>query len=255
MKKPGKIALAAIGLSTLFLTSFGYAEEVTVGAGAAPTENVFQKIKEPMEKSIGLKLNLISSGPFQALKDLDQNKVEAASGGITFPDWMKMMEKEGYAIADASVYKHRIIGKDMIKVIVNKDAAVSKLSKEQLKSIFTGKTSNWKEVGGADIPVTVVLGSKIPGTQTVFQKQILDDEAYLQKSAEATTAADVKEKVAATSGAIGLGPSSILDGSVSSPEVPEVGRPITLVTRGEPSPAVSKMIEFINGDGQQYIVK
>ena len=84
------------------------------------------------------------------------------------------MEKEGYAIADKSIYKNRVIGKDIVKVMSNKDVTVATLSKEQLVGIFTGKTKNWSEVGGPDKPVVVILGSKIPGTQAVFQKQILN---------------------------------------------------------------------------------
>jgi len=255
MKKASIIALSLACLLTLPFTTVVRAEEVTVGAGAAPTENIFARIKDPMEKSIGLKLNLISSGPVQALKDLDVNKVDAATGGVSFGDWMRMMEKEGSPVADPSVYKHRVIGKDMVKLMAHKGVTVNALSKDQLKAIFTGKAANWKEVGGPDLPIVVVLGSKIPGTQSVFQKQMMDDEPYVQKAMEATTAADVKEKVQATPGAVGLGPISLVDGSISSPEIPEVGRPITLVTRGEPSPTVAKLIDYINGEGKQHILK
>jgi phosphate transport system substrate-binding protein len=252
MKRKGIIAFVVLCAVSLSLTTISRAEEVIVGAGAAPTENVFAKIKDPMEKSIGLKLNLISSGPVQALKDLDQGKVQAASGGITFGDWMKMMEKEGSPVADPSVYKHRVIGKDIVKLMANKDVKIATLSRDQLKSIFTGKVTNWKEVGGPDLPIVIVLGSKIPGTQAVFQKQMMDDEPYAQKTMEATTAADVKEKVQGTPGAVGLGPISLVDDTISSPEIPEVGRPITLITRGEPSAEVAKLIEYINGEGRQY---
>ena len=44
--------------------------------------------------------------------------------------------------------KYAIIGNSLIKVIVNKSIPVKKLSKDQLKGIFTGKFTNWKEVGG-----------------------------------------------------------------------------------------------------------
>ncbi len=176
------------------------AEEVKIGSGAAAIENIFNKIKDPLEKANGVKLNVASSGPVQALKDLDAGTVEAAVGGVTFPDWMAMMEKEGYAIADKSVYKNRVIGKDVVKVMTNKDVTVSTLSKEQLVGIFTGKTKNWKEVGGPDKPVVLILGSKIPGTQGVFQKQILNGEPYATGAVEGTTAEDLKARVIATPG-------------------------------------------------------
>lgn len=255
IKKRLRAALPIIFSFILLATSAVCAQEIKVGAGAAPTENILSKIKGPMEKSIGLKLTVISNGPVEALQDLDKGTVEAASAGLTFPDWMSLMEKTGYNIADKSAYKSRVIGKDLIKVIAHKDVSVKSLSKEQLKGIFTGKIANWKEVGGPDLPIKIVWGTKIPGTNSVFEKQVLDGEPYLKEVIEATTAEDIKGKVSQTPGAAGLGPVSIVDASVCVPELPEIGRPITLVTKGAPSENVLKMLEFINGEGQKYVVR
>ncbi len=251
-----KLISTFIAVTVLMLSSIPcVAEEIKIGAGAAPTENIFKKIQAPMEKAIGVKLVLISNGPSEALKELDKGAVEAASGGLTFPDWMAMMDKEGYAIPDKTVYKHRIIGKDVIKVLVNKEVTVKQLSNEQLKGLFTGKTKNWKEIGGPDKPVVVLLGSKIPGTQSVFQKQAMDGEPFTKEFKEGTTAEDLKSKVTATSGSICLGTLSQIDDTVNTPEISEFGRPIILITKGEPSPGVTKMLEFLKGEGKKYLDK
>jgi phosphate transport system substrate-binding protein len=232
-----------------------FAEELKVGAGAAPCENIFRKIAAPMEKAIGLKLSLIDCGPSEALKNLDQGSVDAASGGLTFEDWMAMMDKEGYKIPDKNAYKYRVIGKDIIKVIVHKDTTVRKLSREQLEGIFSGKITNWKEVGGPDLAIVVVWGNKIPGTNAVFQKQIMHGGSYTSKVLQATTVIDVKEKVSTTRGAVGLSSVGNLDSSILAPEIPETGRPITLITKGAPSPTVLKMLDFLQGEGQKYVVR
>jgi len=230
------------------------AEEVKIGTGAAATENIFNKIKGPMEAT-GVTLNIISSGPEQAFKDLDAGTIEAAVGGMTFPDWMAMMEKGGYAIPDKSVYKHRVIGKDIIKVLTNKDVTVTALSREQLAAVFTGKAKNWSEVGGPSLPIVVIFGSKIPGTQTVFQKQAMDGAPYSEDAVEGTTADDLKTRVIATSGAVSLGAMAQIDATINAPTIPEFGRPITLVTKGAPSAGVQKMLDFIAGPGQALIAK
>lgn len=231
------------------------AEEIKIGAGAAPTENVFKKIMAPMEKAIGLKVVLVSNGPSEALKELDKGAVDAATGGLTFADWMAMMDKEGYAIPDKGVYKHRVIGKDIVRVLTHPDAGVKQLGKEQLKGIFTGAVKNWKAVGGADKPVVVLLGSKIPGTQSVFQKQAMDGADYTKEAKEGSTAEDLKARVVATSGAVCLGPASIVDATVNAPEIPEIGRPITLITKGEPSPGIVKMLDYLRGEGKALVDK
>lgn len=247
-------------LAYIFVCIFGMvqgavAEEVKIGTGAAATENIFNKIKDPLEKASGVKLVVISGGPVQALKDLDAGSVDAAVGGLTFPDWMALMAKEGYPIADKSIYKNRVIGKDIVKVLTNKDVPVSALSQEQLTAIFTGKAKNWSEVGGPDKPLVVLLGSKIPGTQSVFQKQILNGAAYTTEAVEGTTIDDLKTKLIATPGSICLGAMSQIDNTVNAPAIPEVGRPITLITKGAPTGGLQKMLDFLSGPGQQYLAK
>ncbi len=247
-------ALAGVMLLT-GLAGVAVAEEVKIGTGAAATEGIFNKISGPMEQANGVKLTVISGGPEQALKDLDAGTIDAAVGGLTFPDWMAMMEKGGYAIADKSIYKNRVIGKDIIKVLTNKDVTVTALSKEQLAAIFTGKAKNWSEVGGPNLPIVVIVGSKIPGTQTVFQKQAMNGEPYRKDAVEGTTADDLKSRVASTSGAISLGAKAQIDASINAPTIPEFGRPITLITKGAPSPGVQKMLDYIAGPGQALIVQ
>lgn len=230
------------------------AEEVKIGSGAAAIENIFNKIIGPMENANGVKLVVSSSGPVQAFKDLDTGNIEAAVGGITLSDWMVMMEKEGYAIPDKTVFKSWNIGKDAIKVLTNKDVSVSSLSQEQLTSIFTGKTKNWSEVGGPDLAVVVILGSKIPGTQSVFQNQIMGSAAYTQNAVEGSTAEDVKARVISTSGGVCLGTLAQIDGTVNAPGIPAIERPITLITKNAPSAGLQKVLDYINGPGQDYIV-
>lgn len=232
-----------------------WSEEVKITAGAAATEDIFKKIEFPLQRFQGIKLTLSESGPVQALKDLDAGTIHCAVGGVAFADWMDMMKKTGYAIPDQSVYKSWVIGEDKIKILTNIDIPVTTLSKEQLLAIFTGKSKNWSQVGGPDKPIIVVLGSMIPGTQAVFKMHIMGNAEFTQDAMVGTTAEDVKSRVIRNSGAIGLGTLSQVDYLVNSPKTPEIGRPITLITKGAPSEGVKKILDYINGEGQRYIAK
>jgi len=230
-----------------------WATEVTIGSGAAAVENIFKKIEYPLQRARGIKLNITDSGPVQALKDLDAGIIDCAVGGVAFADWMEIMKKDGYAIADQSVYRSWVIGEDKIKVLANTDVPVAALSKEQLLAIFSGRTKNWSQVGGPDKPIVVVLGSQIPGTLSVFQKQVLGSAAFTKDAMMGTTAEDVKSRVIRNPGAIGLGTLSQVDYLVHSPATPEISRPITLVTKGAPSESVQYLLDYIKKDGQRYI--
>lgn len=234
-------------------TLSAHGEELKIGAGAAPTENILKPIKEAFERGTGIKLFIISSGPKNAFVELDRGQVDAAAAGLNFEEWMELMKKEGYEVKDPSLFKPITIGKDKIIVILHRDNPVDRLSKEQLKAIFTGNIDNWKSVGGADLPIIVVWGSLIPGTNSMFVKNMLDGQPVRPEVLGATTAEDVRLNVSANREAIGIGPMALIDPTVKSPETPELSRDIVIMTKGEPSAAVLKLINFIRTEGPKYI--
>lgn len=237
-----------ITLCTLFLlltTTAALADVLKIGAGAAPTENVLKPIESAFEKASGLDLSITANGPKQAFVDLDRGAVDAAAAGLSFDDWMALLKKEGVAVADPAAYKPVIIGKDRVIVIVHKDNPIAKLNKEQLTGIFTGKLTNWKEVGGNDAPILIVWGGLTQGTNSMFVKNIMDGAKPTTEVIGVSTAEDIRQNVSVNPEAIGFGPMAILNATVRSPETPEVARPITLITKGAPSAKVQKLIDFI----------
>lgn len=239
-------------LITMSTSSWAKELKLSVGQSAA---DLLNKISYPLERSLGMKLDITIAGLAQVLKDLDAGKVDAAIGGSEFTDWMALMEKEGYKIPDKSVYKHWVIGKDIVKVLINRDITVTTLSKAQLASIFTGQAKNWSEVGGEDKPIVVILASHLPATQALIKKQIMEGAEYTKDAVQVTSADDLKNRIIRNSGAVGFGAQSQVDHLINAPSIPEIGRPITLITKGAPSETVQTLMNYINGDGKKYIAK
>ena len=243
-----------VGLVVLFTaTAPALAEELKIGAGAAPTENVLKPIELAFEKAAKLDLSIIASGPKQAFIDLDRGSVDAAAAGLSLDDWMSLLKKEGVVVADPAAYKSVVIGKDRIIVIVHPENNVAKLGKEQLTGIFTGKITNWKDVGGKDAPILVVWGGLTQGTNSMFVKNIMDGAKPTSEVINATTAEDIRQNVASNPEAIGIGPQAIINATVRSPETPELARPITMITKGAPSAKVARLLDFITAEGAKYI--
>lgn len=240
-----KIIMGCI-VTLLAATVPAMAEVVKIGAGAAPTENVLKPAESAFEKATGLDLSITASGPKQAFMDLDRGTVDAAAAGLSFDDWMALLKKEGVPVADPKAYQAVTIGKDRVIVLVNKSNPVAKLSKEQLTGIFTGKIANWKEVGGTDSPILIVWGGLTQGTNSMFEKNIMDGAKTTSEVVAATTATDIRQIVSVNPEAIGIGPQAIINDSVRSPETPEVARPITLITKGAPSANVKKLLDFLS---------
>lgn len=69
------------------------------------------------------------------------------------------------------------IGREAFVFLVNKDNPVDNLSMQQLKDIFQGKITNWKDVGGSWRPINVVKRNQGSGSQTTLEKLVGKDIA------------------------------------------------------------------------------
>ena len=253
LRQAAIVAVTAFAINITTQLATVNAEELKIGAGAAPTETILKPVKSAFEKKSGLTLNIVSSGPKQAFIDLEKGNLDAAAAGLSIDDWWALLKKEGVAVADQSAYKSSVIGKDKVIVLLHKDNKIPSLSQEQLAGIFSGKIQNWKDVGGKDMPVLIVWGSLIPGTNSMFTKVALGGAAISKDVLEATTAEDIKDKIKSNPEAVGIGPAVLVDASVHSPSTPEVSRPITVMTKGTPNAKVLKLLEFIKGEGSALI--
>lgn len=231
-----------------------YAQEIRVGAGAAPSSSILKPIKEHFEKATGIKLTLIEQGPKLAMQDLLKDTIDAAGAGLTLDEWITMMKKEGIEVNKAELQAH-VIGKSKAVVMINKSNPVTKLTKEQLKDLFSGKITNWKDVGGKDMPIIVVWARLTPGMNSLFINKVLDGITITKDVLETTTGPELKQNIVSNPEAIGISALSVADDTVKVPEQPEAASDIVLVTKGKPSPNVEKLIDFIKDEGQKYIKK
>ncbi len=252
MRKISMMLLVA-GSFLAGFTAQASAEELKIGAGGAPTENILKPIRSGFETATGIKLYILASGPKNAFLDLQKGEVDAAAAGLDYKQWQDLMKKEGAEVANPAAYTPFLIGKDKVRVIVNKENKVGVLNADQLRGIFSGEISSWKEVGGDDAPILVVIGKLTPGTNSMFYKKFLAGKEVAKEVVDATTAEDVRLNIVANPTAVGFGPLSLVDDSVKAIETPELARDITLLTKGKPSPKVQKLLDYIKGEGHKYI--
>ena len=76
-----------------------------------------------------------------------------------------------------------VIAHDGIAVIVNDDNPVDNLSTEQLRDIYAGKITNWKEVGGEDLKIQVINRDEASGTREAFRTIVMDGTPFDRRSA------------------------------------------------------------------------
>jgi phosphate transport system substrate-binding protein len=247
-----RIAIVVLGVLILS-AGIAAAEEIKIGGGGAPIDGIIKPVKDAFEKSSGISLNLVFSSATISFKQLMAGEVEASTAGLAYGDLLVAAKKDGIVPADPALFVPTTIGKGKLYTIVNKSNPVGKLTKEQIKGIFSGKIANWKEVGGSDAPIIVVVSKINPASNAAYRKIAMDNEPFTNEVLDAGRFEDLRQQVAANPEAIGFGPVFILDDSIKNIDSPEVSRPIIMITKGKPAPKVLKLVNFINGDGQKYV--
>ncbi|MDR0813475.1 MAG: phosphate ABC transporter substrate-binding protein [Oscillospiraceae bacterium] len=92
---------------------------------------------------------------------------------------------------------------DGIAVVVHKDNSIATLTAAQLRGIYTGEITNWKEVGGSDALITVVTREEGSGTRSAFS------ELIGFKEAEILTSATVQDSTGAVQTTVSQNPNAI----------------------------------------------
>lgn len=79
--------------------------------------------------------------------------------------------------------QEHIVAIDSIVVITHPENPVKQISMDDLADIYTGKITNWSEVGGPDLAITVVDREDGAGTKSAFQERVLGENAVVTASA------------------------------------------------------------------------
>ena len=149
--------------------------------------------------------------------------------------------------------------------IVNKDVGVKDLTKQQIIDIFTGKTTNWKDVGGPNEDIVLVTRPTSSGTRATFQKYALDgNEEASNTSMETDDSGVLLQNVTDTKGAIGYVALSYLVDNEDVDTIAIDGVEPTLentysgdykvwtfehmYTNGEPDKATKAFLDYIMGE-------
>lgn len=238
-----KIAVA--GIVCMLATGVADAQEIRIGGGGAALATIFAPMKEQFEKSSGDRLTLIQNLPVKGLIALEKGELDAMTTTVPLATIMAEAAKEGVTVDPASLQQQEI-GKNEVVAFVHKSNRIKKLSKAQLKKIFTGKVTNWKEFGGADLPIIVVWGTETPGQNALFTKEILDGEQVTAKAIRTTDYQNIREMVKANPGSIAIDPRGMAMATVGRVDIPIVTAPIILITKGKPSAKVEKVLQFYN---------
>ena len=133
------------------------------------------------------------------------------------PDYVKKELEEAKAELES-----KPIGRDALVFIVNENNPVKSLTQQQLRDIYAGKITNWKDVGGQDLDIVAFQRGEDSGSQTLFKKLLIQDGELMDPPTELAPAAmgELVDSIAAynnSANAIGFSVYYYIDQMYSQP--------------------------------------
>lgn len=167
--------------------------------------------------------------------------------------------------------KETIIANDGIAVIIHPQNDVTDLTIMEIKDIFSGKTTNWKDLGGKDTPINIVTREAGSGTRNAFQEIVIGDDSRISDRAITQSSnGAIKTTVANDVNSIGFLSIGFIESDVKPIKVNgveateenilnetyKITRPFIYLTKGEPDGEVKKYIDFVlSPEGQEIVGK
>ncbi len=216
-----------------------------------------------MEKNHGINISVQGGGSGVGIASLLDKTTDIANSS-------RRIKAEEVAKAKASgVNPNEIpIALDGIAVVVHPGNPVKALTRAQIKAIYTGKISNWSEVGGKNAKIVTVSRDTSSGTYEAFETLAINKERVRPDALTTASNQAVAQIIAQTPGAIGYVGHGYLTPKVKAVTVDKIectrqniqsekyplSRYLYVYTNGKPSGNVKKFVDFIlSREGQKLV--
>ena len=169
---------------------------------------------------------------------------------------------------EALIFTSILIARDGLALVGNRENPVVKLSVEQVRALFSGRVTNWNEVGGQKGPIRPITREEGSGTRESFVRLVMGNERIAGRALTQESNGAVKELVKGDPAAIGymsLGlvgkdlKAVAMDGIQPTVENVLAGRyslvrPLLFVTKGTANAAAQKFIDYVlSSQGQSLL--
>ena len=185
------VALAALVLGFAFVAPTAALADTTINAAGSTALLPLVKDASGLYQQAhpDVKISVSGGGSGTGINQVAAKAIDIGDSDITAPTQKELTDN-----------RVAVIG---FSVVVNPAITLKSLRKKQISDIFTGKVTNWKQVGGPDQKIVVINRPRSSGTRAVFIKTVMDgtpvSDTGLTEDATGTVVSVVKQTPGAIS--------------------------------------------------------
>ncbi|MCH4184567.1 MAG: phosphate ABC transporter substrate-binding protein PstS family protein [Eggerthellaceae bacterium] len=205
------------GSATSGAASASLSGSVTAVGSTALQPLVEAAAEQFMNDHSSVQITIQGGGSGQGITQISQHAVQIGNSDV-FAETKLSQPSDANSLIDNRVC---VVG---MGPVVNKSVSIDAISLDDLKKIFTGQVTNWKEVGGADEAITVINRASGSGTRATFEDAVLGSTKAPDsfKPQEQDSSGTVRKMISQTPGAISYLAFSYFDDSIKTLKVDNV---------------------------------
>ena len=233
----------------LLETFAGQSGKIDIAGGTAHIPVMTEAAKRIMTANPSIRINVEGGGTGVGVQKAGEGLVQIGN--------------TGRALSEDEIGKYGLVSfafaVDGVCAVVNPANGVKDLSAAQVRDIFAGKITNWKDVGGVDAAITLYSRDEASGTREVFWDKMLKKGAIADSANIVASNGAMKVAVSQDANAIGYMSIGFVDASVKAPTLEgvepsqdnaksgayKVARKLYMNTQGEPQGLTKLFIDYV----------
>lgn len=157
----------------------GVSGSITVSGSSALLPLMEQSIEKFAEKNPDAEVSAQAGGSGTGLTQVLDGTVDIGNSDV-------FAEEKLDADKAAELVDHKVVAQGF-GIVVSKSLGIDDLTTDQIKDIFSGKITNWKDVGGPDKEIFLIHRTAGSGTRATFEKTILGGDKSLENDSLGAT--------------------------------------------------------------------
>lgn len=203
--------------------------------------------QQAIEAQSGTKLEVVGNGSGRGLADLAAGQADVALIAGSLKGVADAVNKEKAGSVDPSGMKETPVNSVKLVFVVNPANGAKSLTEAQARDVFSGKVANWKDVGGADVPVKVVLPFVGDGARVTVQEELLKGADFAKDAIVRNSSKDIPPVITQLPGSISFLSTKNAEGLTTVACEKDLKMPNLLVTKGDPAGDIKKAMDAIKG--------